>query len=111
MPGFLLVLGGFWRLAKTMQKIDAETLPKSPKKGLEGSKIMKNEPQIHSKIRKMAPKSDSGRIFDAGWQRIARGTMFWSHFGATWPILAAILASAGSHNEPFWHQISKKEEK
>ena len=94
---FLAVLGVLWKRCK-------KSMPKpcqNHKKGFGGG----------PNPWKMAPKSDSGRIFDAGWQRVVPGTMFWRHFGATWPILAAILVPAGSQNEPFWHQISKKWEK
>ena len=97
---FLALSGCSCRPAKWMQ----QTMPKpcqNHKKGFGGG----------PNPWKMAPKSDSGRIFDAGWQRVVPGTMFWRHFGATWPILAAILVPAGSQNELFWHQISKKWEK
>jgi hypothetical protein len=47
--GSLLVLGGSWRLVKTMQQIDAEILVKSSNKRLEESKIVKNGRKIHAK--------------------------------------------------------------
>ena len=48
MHGSLLVLGGSWRLVKTMQKIDADILVKSSNKRLEESKIVKKGCKIHA---------------------------------------------------------------
>jgi len=52
--------------------------------------------------------------FDAGWQRVVPGSMFWSHLGATWSFWVSFwvpfFCGAGTQEGPifsFCHKILK----
>ena len=101
-PGSLLVLGGSWRLVKTMQKIDAETLPKSSKKGLDG--VQNHEKWIPNPC-KILKKSSWGCPLGALWRQVGASE---TRPGGAYPILIFSsafwrhLADLGRHFGPSW---------
>ena len=107
--GSWLVLGGSWRLVKMMQKIDAETLPKSSKNNSGGiEKIMKNGAQIHAKC----IQNDRGDALAAFEAAVGSGNgpggggnlyffTFLHHLGGFWMPFWAQLAPKGVHKSFF----------
>jgi len=101
-PGSLLVLGGFWRLVKTMHKIDVESLAKScqnASKFDQNGTHERSESGLGSRLFVGHAKTlRIGQNWEAFWRHLAD---FGRDFGPSW-------LAKGSQNHPFWHKILKK---